>query len=156
MKSLETQLAEKEQELRDLRKTAGKAGLAQELSESGLPAAAQTRLRKRFESAANADGLRTAIREEREYIAAVRKANGRNRDERTTEMRESDERKRSLVDGYRAFGLSEKEARLAAGVEDAVSEMKESQQQLYSAAKAMGMSDAEAKAFSEPQQSSSW
>jgi hypothetical protein len=157
MKSLEQQLLEKENEIRDLRKTAGKAALVQQLSESGLPAAAQARLRKRLESAQNLDGLGAAITDEREYIRQVRKANARSQDGRSTETQESDAGKRSLFDGYRAaFGLSEKEARLAAGIENAVDEINESQQKLYDAAKAMGLSDAEAKAVSEPKQSSSW
>jgi hypothetical protein len=156
MKSLEIQLAEKEAELVTLRKTAGKTALVQQLSESGLPAAAQARLRKRLESAQNLDGLGAAITEEREYIRQVRKANARSQDGRSTETQESDAGKRSLFDGYRAFGLSEKESRLAAGIENAVDEINESQQKLYDAAKVMGLSDAEAKAFSEPKQSSSW
>jgi hypothetical protein len=156
MKSLEIQLAEKEAELVTLRKAVGKTGLVQQLSESGLPAAAQTHLRKRFESAHNLDGIKAAITEEHEYIRQVRKASARNQGGRTTETQESDAGKRSLFDGYRAFGLSEKEARLAAGIENAVDEINESQQKLYDAAKAMGLSDAEAKAFAEPQRSSSW
>jgi hypothetical protein len=127
-----------------------------QLSESGLPPAAQARLKKRFESAANLDGLKTAITEEHEYIRQVRKATARNSRTGSTQLSESDERKRSLVEGYKAMGLSEKEAMLAAGLEGAVEGIQESEQKLYDSAKAMGMSDAEAKAFSEPNRSSSW
>jgi hypothetical protein len=156
MKSIETQLAEKDAELRELRKTTNNQGLTLQLAESGLPPAAQARLRKRFESAGNLDGLKTAIAEEHEYIRQVRKAAARTGAGRSAEVQESDARTRSLVEGYQAFGLSEKEAKLAAGVEVAVEGVKESQEQLFHAAKSMGMSDAEAKAFSEPARSSSW
>ena len=149
MKSLEQQLLEKENELRDLRKAVGKAGLVQQLSESGLPAPAQARLRKRFEAAGNIDGLKTAITEEKEYLRKV------NASPRRVEQQQ-DTSQRSLVECYQAFGLTEKEAKIAAGVEGAIGEIKESEQRLYDAAKAMGLSDAEAKAFSGPKQSLSW
>jgi hypothetical protein len=156
MKSLETKLAEAEQELKELRKTASKAGLTQQLSESGLPAPAQARLRKRFEATGSIDGLKTAVAEEHEYVRQVRKASGRNQGGRTTETQEGDAQRRRLFEGYRAFGLSEKEANLAAGIENAVEEIKESEQKLFDAAKNLGLSDAEAKAFSQPARSPLW
>jgi hypothetical protein len=156
MKSIETQLVEKERELSALRKAANKTTLRLDLSESGLPAAAQTRIQKRFESAESLGDLKKAITEEHEYIRQARKANARSSSARLGELSESHQRSASLVEGYRAMGLSEKEAKLAAGMEDAVEDMKESQERLYNSAKSMGMSDAEAKAFSEPNRSSSW
>lgn len=54
---------------------------------------------------------------------------------------------KSLVESYKALGLSDAEAKLAAGIEGALHVMKQSGTELYVAAKAMGMRDAEAKAF---------
>jgi hypothetical protein len=77
VKSLEQQLHEKDEELRELRKTSGKktdigTRLIKELSESGLPATAQTRLRKRFEASGRIDGIKEAIAEEKSYVRQVR------------------------------------------------------------------------------------
>jgi hypothetical protein len=140
MKSLETQLAEKDKELRELRKVR----LKQQLSDSGLPVPAQARIHKRFELAESLDSLGTAITEEKEYLRKVRAAPGRGR------QQEAESSKPDLVECYRTLGLTEAEAKIAAGVEGAVEEIKENQKQLFNAAKSMGMSDAEAKAFSEP------
>jgi hypothetical protein len=153
MKSVETQLAEKESELRELRKTT----IRLELKESGLPPFAQTRLMKRFESESpNTGDVKKAIAEEQEYLRAVGWKRPRGSSGGTAEVSESDEQKNRLVECYKAMGLSEREAQLAAGVEDAVAAIQESEKGLYSAAKSMGMSDSEAKIFTELNRSSSW
>lgn len=153
MKSLERQLQEAQEEIRKLRGQSGKSTLALKLTESGLPAAAQTRLRKHFEDSGNLDGLDRAITEERDYISKVRKATARGQQ---TELQEGNAQKQSLVENYQTMGLSEREARLAAGVETAIKNVSESEQRLFESAKAMGMSDAEAKAFAGPKRSKSW
>ena len=143
MKSLETQLHEKQQEIDELRRTPGKktdstTRLIKELSESGLPAAAQHRLRKRFETSGKIESLREAIREERDYVNKVHaSANGNNQDE-----------KQHLAESYRALGLSEKESAIAAGLEVTVKDVTEAHRRLANAAKLLGMSDAEAAVFS--------
>ncbi len=153
MKSLETQLQEKEQELRELRGRVGKSTIVVKLTESGLPTVAQARLRKRFEESGNLEELDRAITEEREYVSKVRKAGARGQ---RSEQQESNAQKQSLVESYQTMGLSEHEAKLAAGVENAVKDVNESEQRLFESAKAMGMSDAEAKAFAGPKHRESW
>jgi len=145
MKSLEEQLAEKDRELQELRRPGGKnAGkLVVQLSESGLPVAAQTRLAKRFESATNLDGLPKAIKEEHEYIRQVRKATARNNSGSTSE---GDAR---LFESYKSLGLSDNEASIAAGVEKNIANIQESRKKLADAAKLLGLSDSEADAFSD-------
>lgn len=156
MKSIEQQLTEKEAELQQLRKSAGAGTIKQKLSESGLPPIAKDRLRKRFEKAGTVEGLDRAITEERDYVRQVRAQNGRRGNIPLEESGSSMEDR--LVEGYKAIGLSDAEARVAAGIEGAVHTMKESETKLYGAAKAMGMTDAEAKLFASPVGSrlSSW
>jgi hypothetical protein len=153
MKSLERQLQEAQEEIRRLRSRDGKNTLVLKLTESGLPAVAQARLRKRFEESGNPADLDKAITEERDYISKVRKASARGQ---VTEMQEANAQKLALVEGYRGLGLSESEARVAAGVEDAITNVTEAEQALFDAAKGMGMSEAEAKAFARGPRSESW
>ena len=54
----------------------------------------------------------------------------------------------SLVECYQTMGLTLKEAQVAAGVETTVVEMQESRRKLYDAAKGLGLTDAQADAFS--------
>ncbi|MGD1214307.1 MAG: hypothetical protein ABR861_04895 [Terriglobales bacterium] len=135
MKSLEQQLHEQDQELRELRKRVGKPGattnLAQELSESRLPEAAQARLRKRLPATATKDVIRRAISEERELVRQIRMPANQDR----------------LVESYKAIGLSEKEAKIAARVESAVKDVTESQSKLANAARLLGLSEKEAAVF---------
>ena len=153
MKSLERQLQEAQEEIRRLRSRDGKNTLVLKLTESGLPAVAQARLRKRFEESGNPTDLDKAITEERDYISKVRKASPRGQ---VTEMQEANAQKLALVEGYQKLGLSKSEARVAAGVEDAITNVTEAEQALFDAAKGMGMSEAEAKAFARGPRSESW
>jgi hypothetical protein len=144
VKSLERTLQEQDIELRELRKRVGKTGastnLAQELSESGLPDAAQARVRKLLPASAGKDAIKQAIAQEREYVRKVRTgARAQNQGERASRLAES----------YKLMGLSEKEANLAAGVEVSVSNISEARQKLANAAKLLGMTDAEASVFSQ-------
>jgi hypothetical protein len=136
MRSLEQQLHEQDQELRELRKRVGKSGattsLVRELSESGLPDAAIARLRKKLPATASASAIKAAIAEEKNYVRGVLKSG----------------RSLELVDSYKSLGLSEKEAKIAAGVESAVENISESRQKLANAAKLLGLSDAESDVFS--------
>lgn len=142
MKSLENQLKDTNDELH-------KVKLKQSLGESRLPPLAQTRLRKRFELAESLGELPAAIAEEHEYLRKLGYKPGAAA--RSDQQQESNSKPgRALVEGYKAFGLNDKEASLAAGVEEAVKGLKESQSKLYGAAKALGLNDAEAEAFSTP------
>jgi hypothetical protein len=113
VKSLEQQLHEQDQELRELRKRVGKPGattnLAQELSESRLPEAAQARLRKRLPATATKDVIRRAISEERELVrqiaARVESA-----------VKDVTESQSKLANAARLLGLSEKEAAVFARI----------------------------------------
>jgi len=131
--SLEIQLTEAETELQQLRgtprRTAGdESRISQELADSGLPAAAQERLKKRF--AGKIDGLKEAIAEEKKYVRKVRAAGA------TSDSTQ-------LVESYRGLGLSDREAKLAAGVETAIEGTAESRQRLTKAAKTLGMTESE-------------
>ena len=139
MKSLERQLLEKDTELRELRKNAGKtkpgasANVAQLLAESGLPEPAIARLRKKLPATEKADVIRLAISEERTYVRDVRTSvNGV-----------------ALVESYKLLGLNEREAGIAAGVEVAVKNIDESRSRLADAAKRLGLSEKEAAIFSQ-------
>jgi hypothetical protein len=59
-----------------------------------------------------------AIVEEREYVPKVCGPNARN--EKTTATQEADPKKSELIESYRAFGLSPREAAMAADIENAV------------------------------------
>jgi hypothetical protein len=144
-KSLEQTLHEQDTELRELRKRVGKTGastnrsmlLSKELVESGLPDASQARLRKQLPATAGKDEINAAIATEREFVRKVRA--GTNQGDQSAR----------LVESYKLLGLSEKEAGIAANLEIAVKGITESRQTLANAAKALGMSDAEAKIFSQ-------
>ena len=143
MKSLEQQLTEQATEIRELRKRAGTgtgkdATITQLLSESGLPEAAQARIRKRL-PAAKIEEIREAIISEKDYIRKVRASASR---------KATQEASTGLADAYRGLGLSTREAEIAAGVEAAVEQITESRQELISAAKLLGLSDKEAEVFS--------
>ena len=159
MKSLEQQLMEKDEEIRMLRQKLGKSAvataLAQELSESGLPEVAQARIRKRFETTGKADGIKAAIAEEQEYVREARKAI-RKQINASGAASSGAAPRVDLVDCYKAMGLSEKEARLAAGVESAVENITEARRELRNAAKSLGLNDAEADAFSRGPSAESW
>jgi DNA-directed RNA polymerase specialized sigma24 family protein len=142
MKSLEQQLVEKQREIDELRGTGGRSGvsgnLTRLLSESGLPEAAQSRLRKRLRATEKADVIKAAITEEKHYVLGVRSSASRQK---------QDGRSLELVESYRSLGLSEKEAKIAARVESAVENISESRQKLANAAKLLGLSDAECAEF---------
>lgn len=142
MKSLEQQLTEQAEEIRRLRKNpgagTGKDAIATLLSESGLPDAAQARIRKRL-PAGNVLEIREAILSEKDYVRKVRAS---------TSRKATQESAIGLADAYRGLGLSPREAEIAAGVEAAVEQITESRQELISAAKLLGLSDKEAEVFS--------
>jgi hypothetical protein len=147
MKSLEQQLTEMDAEVRELRKAAGKSGrstsVTQLISDSGLPPAAQARLRKRIPLNENADVVKAAITEEREYIRlAVTAAAG-------DRLIESSFDSTRLVESYIALGLSLQESQIAAGMEVAVTNVSEARQRLANASKLLGLTDAQAAAFAE-------
>lgn len=136
MKSLERQLQEQATEISELRKRLGKTGtattLVQELSESGLPQAAQSRLQKRLPATATKEVIKRAIAEERELVRQIRTPGNQAR----------------LAESYRLLGLSDKESGIAAGVEVAVKNITESRQKLANAALLLGMTEAQADIFS--------
>jgi len=143
MKSLEQQLNEQAAEIRELRKITGKkvatTNVARELSESGLPDISQSRLRKRLRGSESASEIKAAIAQERALVRSVRNQGGH-----VLDLVEGDR----LVEGYRRIGLNEREARIAANVEEAVKGVQQNQAKLANAAKLLGMSDAEALVFS--------
>ncbi|HMB83975.1 MAG TPA: hypothetical protein VKI40_08005 [Terriglobales bacterium] len=143
MKSLEQQLNEQAAEIRELRKITGKkvatTNVARELSESGLPDISQSRLRKRLRGSESASEIKAAIAQERALVRSVRNQGGH-----VLDLVEADR----LVEGYRRIGLNEREARIAANVEEAVKGVQQNQAKLANAAKLLGMSDAEALVFS--------
>ena len=155
MKSLEQQLKEKDDELRELRqKVSGSTVstyLTQELSESGLPEVARARIRKQFQTATKTDGIKEAIAEERDYVRQARAGASRRSAQSDNSPRTVD-----LVDCYRQFGLSKKEAELAAGVEDSVKNLNESEEKLFDAAKGMGLSELEAEWFVDTNRRTTW
>jgi hypothetical protein len=141
MKSLEQQLTEMSAEVRELRRAAGKSGtstsVSQLLSDSGLPPASQARLRKRIPISETAAVVKAAITEEREYVRKLG-LSAQNHGADSTRLYES----------YVSLGLTEKEARIAAGLEVAVTNVSESRQKLANAAKLLGLNEKEAAAFS--------
>jgi hypothetical protein len=142
MKSLEQMLHEKDEELRELRKKVGKSGatsLARELSESGLPEAAIARLKRKLPANASTAVVKAMITEEKNYVLGVRA--GAHRQSQDSQALE-------LVEGYKALGLSEKEAKIAARVESAVKDVNESQARLANAVRLLGLSEKEAAVFS--------
>jgi hypothetical protein len=144
MKSLEQQLTEQATEIRELRKKAGTgtgkdATITQLLSESGLPDAAQARIRKRL-PAGKIEEIREAIRSEKDYVRNVRTSLS----EKATQKAGAE-----LADAYLAMGLSPREAAIAAGVESAVQSISESRKQLIEAGKLLGLNEREAEAFSQ-------
>jgi hypothetical protein len=144
MKSLEQQLTEMDAENRELRRTAGKSctstTVTQLLSDSGLPPASQARLRKRIALNEKADVVQAAIAAEKKYIRELGQGDGR-------QNQGADSAR--LCESYRALGLSEKESRIAAGVETAVGNVSEARQKLADAAKLLGLSDAQGAHFSD-------
>lgn len=140
MKSIEQQLHEKEQELSELRKTLSRTALTQELRESGLPEAAQNRLRKRFKGSETAGEIKALIDGEKDYIRQVRSSGW---------SRKAASEAVDLVESYRRLGLSAKEAAIASGVEAEVENISESRIRLRDAFKLLGMSEEQADAASQ-------
>src|ERR1700692_987462 len=143
VKSAEQHLKEQAAEIRELRKKAGmtdpstsRALLTQELTESRLPDAAQARLRKQLPATAGKDEIKRAIAQEQDYVWQLRASASRQNQREQASL---------LAESYRAYGLSERQAEIAAGVEIDVKNVTESRQSLANAARAMGMTDAEAK-----------
>lgn len=140
MKSLEQQLqeantqlaAEKKRadeattKLTESEKTAKRATAAAELTklltESKLPEAAQKRIREQFKEAESTEKMKEAIDAEKEYIKSLQPGSGvRNMGEKHNGVQESapaDEKDSALqlVEGYKRAGLTEAEAKIAAGV----------------------------------------
>jgi len=148
MKSLEQQLNEQAEEIRQLRGSPGRSTttVAQLLSDSGLPPASQARLRKKIPLNEKADAVKAAITEEREYVRKLGQGKQNQGDGFDLSVSELGSR---LVESYIALGLSTAEAKIAAGVETAVTNVSESRQKLANAAKTLGLSDAQAAAFAE-------
>jgi hypothetical protein len=91
-------------------KLAAQAEIAKLLTESKLPAQAQERLKTQFAEAIKLDGVAEAITKEAEYIKSlgvVTKKNG-------AEQNEAAAGKVDLNESFRALGLSEAEAKIAA------------------------------------------
>ncbi len=141
MKSLEMQLHEQAEEIRQLRGAGGKSTVAQLLYDSGLPPVSQARLRKSIPITEKADIsiVKAAITKEKEYIRKLGYQGTQNQGADSTR----------LVESYVALGLNEKEAKIAAGVEAAVGDVSEARQRLQNAGKLLGLSDAQARVFSE-------
>jgi hypothetical protein len=143
MKSLEHQLTEMQTEVLELRRAAGKSGSSTSvtlISDSGLPPASQARLRKRIPLNEKADVVKAAITEEREYVRSLG-VQGKQDQGGADNAR--------LVESYVFLGLTEKEAKIAAGVEVAVTNVSEARQRLANASKLLGLTDAQAAAFAE-------
>jgi hypothetical protein len=133
VKSLEQQLHEQAEEIRQLRGSGGRSTTAAQklISDSGLSPDSKARLRKRIPLNEKADVVEAAITAERDVVkAAIAKT-------------------ASLYESYISLGLSEKEAKIAAGVETAVTSVTEARQQLSDAGKLLGLSDAQAAHFSD-------
>lgn len=114
-----TKLAESE---KTAKKAAASAELTKLLTESKLPEAAQTRVKKQFAEALSTDGMKEAIELEKEYIksltsgAGVRHMGASSNGTQESDKTGSEDAAKLLVESYQAAGLSEKESKLAAGV----------------------------------------
>jgi len=90
--------------------------------------------------------LETELHEKEKIIRELTEALGR----RSKGSHQESKTVSEVVESYKRLGLTTKEARIAAGVESAVTEVSEAQRKLRDVAKAVGMSDAEAEAFATP------
>ena len=131
MKTLEQQLQESQSEIARLKgeltesqKATGKAkaseAFAKMLTESKLPQVAKDRLVKQFAEAISVEGMKEAIVAEQEYVKSLStgkttknlgvEQNGTHEESDPVKVDEA-----TFVESYRKMGLSEKEAKLAAG-----------------------------------------
>lgn len=111
-------------------KTAAASKLSELLEISKLPDVAKTKLRKQFAEAETTDGMQEAIAAEADYLKAVTPTNGgagirrmgatHNVTEAAAgsedEARTPEETKTKLKESFMRQGLSEKEAKIAAGI----------------------------------------
>jgi hypothetical protein len=96
-------------------KTAAGAELEKLLTESKLPDPAKARVRVQFKEAETTDGMKAAIDAEEAYIKAVGGTKSKNMG-REDNLRESKEpTKEELIQAYVNIGMSESEAKTAAG-----------------------------------------
>jgi hypothetical protein len=115
----ETKLAESE---KTAKKATASAELSKLLTESKLPEIAQKKIQKQFSEAVSTEGMKEAVDAEKEYIKSLQPGSGvRNLGEKHNGMQESGGEADkaagiALVEGYKRAGLSESEAKIAAGV----------------------------------------
>lgn len=128
-KTLEVQLSEAQTQLtaanmkiatmeKAAKQQTAAAELTKLLTESKLPAVAVDRLKKQFKDAEKTEGMAEAITAEAEYIktlAPIAKHNGAE-DNNTNNEADVAKRKADLVESYKALGLPEAQAKIAAGV----------------------------------------
>jgi hypothetical protein len=134
MKTLEQQLQESTDQLNAAtakiaaleaagRKKDAAVQLATMISESKLPEVSAKRIQKVFATAENVEGMKEAIAEELEYVKsfgtpAIKKNNGsaENGNNDASIESENKDKKPNLVESFRALGLSEAEAKIAADI----------------------------------------
>jgi hypothetical protein len=129
VKTLEQQLQEAQTENKQLkakieatekdgRKQVAAAELSKLLTESKLPDVAAKRIQKQFAEAENTDGMKEAIDAESEYIKSISpvKKNLGVAENGNTEESEAGKTKPNLVESFKALGLTEEEAKIAAKV----------------------------------------
>jgi hypothetical protein len=148
MKNLELQLRDLQEENKRLKarqsESANDGDIARRevlLTESGLPAPAVARLKKKY-VAAKVTELVEAIAAEKDYIRKVRSS--------STSSGGGDAGKARLQEAYRGLGMDPEQARIASNdLEQAADFVSESESRLREASKLMlGLSDREAAAFS--------
>jgi hypothetical protein len=115
-----TKLAESE---KTAKKAAASAELTKLLSESKLPEPAQKRIQKQFAEALSTDGMKEAIDDMKELTKTLSSGSGvKHMGAGANGTQESDggsnnaDHQKLLVEAYQSAGMSEKEAKLAAGV----------------------------------------
>jgi len=123
--ALETEKAALQTKLTEAETQGLKATAASELnkllSESKLPEAAQNKIKKQFAEATKVEGMKEAITEEAEYLktlgAPTKTSKNLGASQNGTDATEAAaETQASLVKGYQLMGLSEADAKVAAGV----------------------------------------
>lgn len=109
----ETKVTESE---KTAKKAAASVELGKKLTESKLPEAAQTRIKKQFEAAESAEGMDAAITAEVDYVKSLGVGKGvRNMGEKDNgKGGKDDEGKVNLAESFARLGLDEKQSAIAA------------------------------------------
>jgi len=106
-----------EQAEKDKVRAVAQATIKEAVDKAELPEAAKTKLTKVFENAETADGIADAIKDEAAYIATITETNKvKNLGNTTKDEPDAVKTKESLKEGYIKLGMSEAEAKEAAGL----------------------------------------